>query len=147
MFEQSAPACLRLDLIRVLIWHPEVSLQIATAALIKLDAFGLQHTLLFVMWDNHSAGRTSSLSVDHSMPGRVVTGCVHYKPDCSGRVAVAKYLGNLSVGHHSAGRNRADDFINALPIFGFVFQGLLGKWALIHRAQYYSSWSAIAVTT
>lgn len=65
----------------------------------------LKHSLLLVVWNDYSSSRATALSVDHAMPGGLVVRAVHYKAYCSGCVAVAENLSELTVRHNAPVRN------------------------------------------
>ena len=77
-------------------------LQIAAAVFIKHYAFVFQNELLFVVWQNNSAGRNFALRVDDTMPRRAIRARVHAKADRPRRVAIAKQLRDLTISHHAA---------------------------------------------
>jgi len=95
---------------------PSKLIEIAFPTRAKNDPLGLEQLLLQIKRYCQPPGRAFSLRINNPLPWHAFIGAMHDITDCAGRVAFAKDDRKLTVCHHPAGGDLADDLINAFSI-------------------------------
>jgi hypothetical protein len=106
---------------------PEITTEIAPAAIVESDSFALEHALLFVSGQNDSAGRAPALRVDDAMPGNARIGSVHDESNGPRSITLTENRRDLTVSHHASGRNATDYLEYSLAIFGIAHRESKGE--------------------
>src|SRR5438445_13345242 len=106
---------------------PKKYFQITTAAVIKLDAFALEHALLSVSRQHNAPSRNLPLRINYAVPRCVgFIRAVHNEANRARRVAFAKHVSDLPVSHYAPAGYAPNDLVNAFAILSGKLQLVLG---------------------